>query len=292
MGQPLQSMTGVGFAAGPSEVGDVRIEVRSVNGRGLAIKLRLPTACSAYEAAIDELLRARVQRGTLTAVVERKTPGTVLPDAAALGAVARGLRELAAQLQLDPPRLADVLGVALAARQGDALTSRPLPPALGALCERAVTELLARRADEGRGTAAAILAELAAHEALAAAAAARAPALVAAYRERLLQRVQEFTAEHVPDASPAADLVREVALYADRVDVAEESQRLAAHTAELRALLQRGGEVGKRLEFLLQELHRETNTLGAKSPDAAIAHAVVAMKAHVERMKEQAANLQ
>jgi uncharacterized protein (TIGR00255 family) len=292
MGQPLQSMTGVGFAAGPTEVGDVRIEIRSVNGRGLAVKLRMPTACSAYEAAIDELLRARIGRGTLTAVVERQNPGPTLPDAASLAAVAGGLREIAAQLQLDPPRLSDVLGAALAARQGEAMTSRPLPPALGALFERALAELQARRADEGRGTAAAILAELAAHEELAVAAAARAPGLVAAYRERLLQRVREFAAQHAPDAAPAADLVREVALYADRIDVAEEVQRLAAHTAELRALLARGGEVGKRLEFLLQELHRETNTLGAKTPDAAIAHAVVAMKAHIERMKEQAANLQ
>lgn len=292
MGQPLQSMTGVGFAAGPSEAGDVRIEVRSVNGRGFAAKLRVPSACSAYEAAIEELLRARIARGTLTVVVERGQQGAALPDAAALRSVAEGLRAIAAELRLEPPRLADVLDVALAAQRGEALTSRPLPPQLLALCERALGELLARRAAEGQGTAAAILAELAAHEAQAQAVAARAPALVAGYRDRLLQRVQEFAAQHAPELSPAADLVREVAIYADRVDVAEELQRLAAHTAELRSLLQRGGEVGKRLEFLLQELHRETNTLGAKTPDAAIAHAVVAMKAHIERMKEQAANLQ
>jgi uncharacterized protein (TIGR00255 family) len=86
--------------------------------------------------------------------------------------------------------------------------------------------------------------------------------------------------------------VREVALFADRVDVAEELHRAQAHVAEVEALLARGGELGKRLEFLLQELLRETNTLGAKSPDTAIAHAVVAMKTSIERMKEQAANLE
>ncbi len=104
--------------------------------------------------------------------------------------------------------------------------------------------------------------------------------------------MQEFVARHVPAAPPAPELVREVAAFADRVDVAEELQRLSAHIAEVRAVLARGGEVGRRLEFLLQELLRETNTLGSKSPDTTIAHAVVAMKTCVERMKEQAANLE
>jgi uncharacterized protein (TIGR00255 family) len=294
MGHPVQSMTGVGLAAGASEAGEVRVEIRSVNGRGFGAKLRLPNACNAYEAAIDELLRARVGRGSLTVVLERAQQSSALPDAAAMREVADGLRALAADLRLDAPRLSDVLDVALAARQGEPMTSRPLPPRLLALFEQAVGELLARRAAEGQRTAAAVLEELAAHEARAAEVAARAPQLLDEYRQRLLQRVQEFAAQAPAPASvaPAAELVREVALYADRVDVAEELQRLRAHTVALRALLQGGGEVGKRLEFLLQELHRETNTLGAKSPDAAIAHATVAMKAHIERMKEQAANLQ
>ena len=292
MGHPVQSMTGVGLAAGASEAGEVRVEIRSVNGRGFGAKLRLPNACNAYEAAIDELLRARVGRGSLTVVIERAQQGSALPDAAAMREVADGLRALAADLKLDAPRLSDVLDVALAARQGEPMTSRPLPPRLLALFEQAIGELLARRAAEGQRTAAAVLEELAAHEARAAEVAARAPQLLDEYRQRLLQRVQEFAAPAPASVAPAAELVREVALYADRVDVAEELQRLRAHTVALRALLQGGGEVGKRLEFLLQELHRETNTLGAKSPDAAIAHATVAMKAHIERMKEQAANLQ
>jgi uncharacterized protein (TIGR00255 family) len=83
-----------------------------------------------------------------------------------------------------------------------------------------------------------------------------------------------------------------VALFADRVDVAEELQRLDAHLGELRAILAAGGDVGRRFEFLLQELLRETNTLGSKSPDTTIAHTVVAMKSAIDRMKEQAANLQ
>jgi uncharacterized protein (TIGR00255 family) len=292
MGQPVHSMTGVGLAAGPSEVGEARVEVRSVNGRGFAAKLRLPNACSAYEAAVEELLRAKVARGSLLVVVELAQPVGAVVDAAAMREAAAALRALAGELQLDPPRLSDVLAAAAAARRGEPMTSRPLPPQLLALCERALAELASRRAAEGQRTVAAILGELAEHEARAREVAARAPQLADEHRRRLLQRVQEFAAQVGTSIAPAAEFVREVAVFAERIDVAEELQRLAAHTDALRALLRQGGEVGKRLEFLLQELHRETNTLGAKSPDAAVAHAIVAMKANVERMKEQAANLQ
>jgi uncharacterized protein (TIGR00255 family) len=104
--------------------------------------------------------------------------------------------------------------------------------------------------------------------------------------------VQEFVAANVPTPPPAVDLVREVAVYADRVDVAEEFQRLRTHTDALNKLLTEGGEVGRRLEFLLQELLRETNTLGSKSPDTEVAHAVVAMKSCISVIKEQVANLE
>lgn len=292
MDRKTHSMTGVGFAAGPCEVGEVRIEVRTVNGRGFSAKLRLPSACSGLDAAIEELVRAQVQRGSATVVIERAQLALPLPDRAVLREVAASLRDLASELHLEPPRLEDVLQVALSAGRSEALTSRPLPPLLRALLERALAELAAHRLADGQGTVAAITQSLDEYAAAARQTAERAPRLVAEYRDRLLQRVREFVATHAPQAPPAADLVREVALFADRVDVAEELQRLQVHVAEVRNLLARGGEVGKRLEFLLQELLRETNTLGAKSPDTTIAHAVVAMKTCIDRMKEQAANLQ
>jgi uncharacterized protein (TIGR00255 family) len=285
-------MTGVGFAAGPTELGDLRIEVRTVNGRGFAAKLRLPPACNGFEAACEELLRQHVHRGSVQLVVERTQVATPLPDRELLRGVADGLCQLAQELRLPPPSLADVLQVAMASARGEALTSRPLPPQLRALCERALLDLARHRAVDGAGTMAAILAQLDEFAAGAQQAGARAPALAVAYRERLLQRVSDFVSHHLPQSPPAFDVVREVALFADRVDVAEELQRLQAHIAELRAVLGRGGEVGRRLEFLLQELLRETNTLGSKSPDPTMAHIVVAMKTAVERMKEQAANLE
>lgn len=285
-------MTGVGFAAGSSEVGELRIEVRTVNGRGLALKQRLTPSCAPFEAAIEELVRERVRRGSATVVIERQLSGAAWPDRELLRAAGQELRAIAQMLAMAPPTLADVLQFAAGAGRGDVATSRPLPPGLRALLESALDDLQRGRAAEGRGTAAAMEQQLAQFETNLATATTRAPLVIEAHRERLLQRVQEFVQAHVPGAAPAVDIVREVAIYADRIDVAEELQRLQSHVAEFRSVLLRGGEVGRRLEFLLQELLRETNTLGAKSPDSTFAHAVVAMKSCIDRLREQVANLE
>lgn len=284
-------MTGVGFAAGPCELGELRIEIRSVNGRTLGSKLRLPQACNGYEAAVDELLRLRLQRGSVTVTVERSQLGPSLPDPAVVTRLAGELTGLAAALGLAPPSLVDVLQLA-AANRADAPTSRPLPPGFAALLEAAITDLLRHRADDGRATVQACVETLVQFEAQLAVARERAPSLAERYRERLLTRVQELLAVHVPGETQLTDVVREVAIYADRVDVAEELQRIDAHLHEFRQALARGGEVGRRLEFLLQELLRETNTMGSKSPDTAMTHAVVTMKTCIDRLKEQAANLE
>ena len=292
MERPTHSMTGVGFAAGPSELGEVRIEVRSVNGKGLSIKLRLPAVASGYEAAIEDLLRAKLVRGSVMVVLERTQTPNLLPDRETLRTLADGLRSMAAEFGLPAPGLGEVVQLALAAGRSETMTARPLPPLLRALLERAATELMAHRLADGRGTTTAILAHLDDFDSHRAIAAARAPQWADEYRDKLLARTQEFVARYLPAAPPAFDVVREVAAFSDRVNVDEELQRLAAHVGELRAVLRRGGEAGRRLEFLLQELLRETNTLGSKSPDPVVAHAVVAMKSCIDRIKEQAANLE
>ncbi len=292
MVRATHSMTGAGFAAGPSELGEVRVEVRTVNGRGFSAKLRLPSIASGFEAAVEERVRAAVHRGSVTVVLERAQVTATLPDREMLRSVGRALAELASDLGLPPPALADVMQAATATGRVDSQTSRPLPPGLAAVVDRALADLEAHRTADGAGTVAAVIAELDQLDALRQQTAVRTPQLQAEYRERLRQRVQEFVQAHLPAAPSAFDVLREVATFADRIDVAEELQRLAAHTAEVRAVLGRGGEVGRRLEFLLQELLRETNTLGSKSPDTSIAHAVVGMKTCIERMKEQVANLE
>ncbi len=285
-------MTGVGFAAGATEVGEVRIEVRAVNGRALSLRSRVSSACAPFEAAIEEQVRARLQRGTVTVIVELKAGGALLPDASLLRKVAAELQALAKELGLAPPSLVEVVQLANSGSRGDAVTARALPPQFLALVHAALDDLQAHREKDGCSTVAAIEQQLAEFAGHVQAASQRAPQLSEAYRERLLQRVQEFLASHATGPVPAIDLVREVAIYTDRVDVAEELQRLTAHLVEIRAVLARGGEVGRRLEFLLQELLRETNTLGSKSPDTTMAHTAVAMKSCIDRMKEQVANLE
>jgi uncharacterized protein (TIGR00255 family) len=285
-------MTGVGLAAGPTEVGELRIEVRTVNGRALQQKLRLAGCCSGFEAAIEGMVRDRLRRGSVTVVVEQLAGSERGIDPASVRRAADELRQLAAAAGVGAPTLADVMAWLAQATRGQAVTSRPLPPQVGALLATALDDLERHRYAEGEATATAIAGQLAAFERDVAQAAVRAPQLVDRYRERLLQRVGEFAAQHLSEPMPAADLVREVALYADRVDVAEELQRLQAHVAEFRAALQGDGEVGRRLEFLLQELLRETNTLGSKSPDCELSHTVVAMKSAIDRLKEQVANLE
>lgn len=306
------SMTGVGLAAGPTEIGELRIEVRTVNGRSLAIKLRLSPVCAGFEAAIEQAVRARLSRGTAIIVVEHVAGATAGLDRDAVQRAAKELTEAATAAGLPGPTLADVL--AWAAPTGghkEPSTSRPLPPQVEALLKSALDELQRCRAAEGDGTATAMRAELAEFENGLHAAEQRSPQLVAHYRDRLLARVQEFVQQHVEGGVPAVDLVREVAIHADRVDVAEEFQRLRAHLAEFRAILdggdggsgaagggsggaaaKPGAPVGRRLEFLLQELLRETNTLGSKSPDTELSHTVVGMKSSIDRLKEQVANLE
>ena len=285
-------MTGAGFAAGDSEIGAVRVEIRSVNGRGLSLKMRLSSACNGFEAAIEERVKSRLARGSVLVVVERMEGASSLPDRQTLSRVAGEMRELAVELQLAEPTLMEVIHAASSSSRGESSTSRPLPEKLVVLVDAAITELIEHRHTEGRGTVAAIAEQLEEFSRLTNVCVARAPFLIEEYRARVLQRVQEFVAAHVPSPPPAVDLVREVALFADRVDVAEELQRLRAHGDEVRSLLQKGGEVGRRLEFLLQELLRETNTLGSKSPDTEVAHTVVAMKSCIATIKEQVANLE
>jgi uncharacterized protein (TIGR00255 family) len=292
MDRPAISMTGAGFAAGATEVGELRIEVRTVNGRSLATKQKLTSACAGFEVAIEALVRERVRRGSVNVSVERQAAVPAGPDRAILRAAAQELRDIAAELSLPAPTLADVVQYVGHSGRGEATTSRPLPPRVRELIEQALEDLQRGRLADGRGTVAAIETHLAEFSAHLATAVERAPRIVDAYRERLLQRVQDFVQAHAPGPAPVVDILREVAVYADKVDVAEELQRLHSHLGEIRAVLRGGGEVGRRLELLLQELLRETNTLGAKSPDSSFAHAVVAMKSGIDRLREQAANLE
>jgi len=283
------SMTGTGSAAGATEAGPLRIELRSVNGRALQVKQRLCREVSGLEPVFEDELRAKVGRGSVTLVVERGGSADGLPDRARLAQIVGSMRALARDLGLsDQMTLRDALDLA---KDAPSTFDRDDCPRLMALLQSAIADLQAHRAEGGKVTAAAMRSELDALDRLRAEAAQRAPAIVEDHRARLLQRMREFVAAQGLRLDEGA-LVREVGLFAERVDVEEELQRLSAHLRETRSVLDGGGAVGRKVEFLLQEVLRETNTLGSKSPDVAMAHCVVAMKSAIDRLKEQAANLE
>ncbi|GAB4142983.1 MAG: YicC family protein [Planctomycetota bacterium] len=285
-------MTGSGSAAGPTEFGEVRIEVRSLNGRGLQVRARSSPSLAFLEPAVEQAMRARLRRGTVTVAIDRVGPRSAFGDRSEFAALLAELRGLASDLSVPfDIGLRDLIDLAGSVRPQATTPSGDLAPGVTALLTRAIDDLIEHRRSEGAETAAEMRKHLVDLDGLRARAASRAPAVAADYREKLLQRVNEYLAGKGLELA-AADVVREVALYSDRVDVGEELQRIAAHAAELGALLDGGGEIGRKCEFLLQELLREINTLGAKSPDVEMSHLVVEMKSLVDKLKEQAANLE
>ena len=273
------------------------LELRSVNGRFLDLTLRLPDELRQREPALRALLGARLKRGKveLRASIEGRA-------AAALSDPPPRLLQRLATLQEQvriwlpdaaPLSAADALRLAAGeqAGGGDALAADLLP-----LAEEVLTEFIASRSREGARLAQLLLERLAELRRLAAEAAPLAPQAVQAQKQRFLARWAEALGDGEPGrVAPEAAQERalaEAAAFALRIDVAEELGRLASHLDEIEAVLKKGGEVGKRLDFLIQELHREANTLGAKSPALELTRISVDMKVLIEQMREQVQNLE
>jgi uncharacterized protein (TIGR00255 family) len=290
-------MTGFGAADGDVGGGHVSVEVRSVNHRFFNPSIKLPGVLSRWEADVREALRRGVSRGhvTLFARFEREAEGDEATpvDEARFGAYVRQLRDLQARFGLS-----ESLDVATILRMPDVFvgnTREELPAEslaqLVPIVDRAVASLLEMRAVEGARLAEYLDARLAIIEQALERIAERAPARVVEQRERLRNAVRELTGGVSPDETRVA---QEIAILADRLDVAEELSRFRAHIMAFRAALgapQPDG-VGKRLGFLLQEMLREANTTGSKGNDAAIVSDVLLVKEELERMREQVENLE
>ncbi|MGP1426197.1 YicC/YloC family endoribonuclease [Ottowia massiliensis] len=301
---PVYSMTGYASAqhtpGGNAEIATpaacLALELRSVNSRFLDVVLRLPDELRPQEPALRELIAKRLKRGKVELRVSvEAAAGGALPDVPV-----RTLQRLAAAQQqvrvwlpeAAPLSVADALRLAA----GDSAASPALGEALLPLARQALDELVAARQREGARLLALLQERITALRALAAQAAPLVPQLVQAQRQRFLERWQEALG-----AAPASEAVTQAAqeralaeatAFAIRIDVAEELGRLAAHLDEIEAVLQKGGETGKRLDFLIQELHREANTLGSKSATLELTRISVDMKVLIEQMREQVQNLE
>ena len=291
----IRSMTGFGAADGLVGGGRVSVEVRSVNHRFFSPSIKLPSTLNRWEGDVREALRRKVARGhvTLGARFERETSEESPIDETRFAAYVSQLRGLQERYALDP-----ALDVGTVLRLPDvfAVTAREdLPPEAGAelvaIVDRAVDALLAMRTDEGARLATYLEERLRVIEAALDRIARRAPERVTEQRDRLRQAVRELTEGVAVDEHR---LAQEIALLADRLDVAEELSRFRGHITAFRAAIaapQPDG-VGKRLGFLLQEMLREANTTGSKGNDAAIVADVLLIKEELERIREQVENLE
>lgn len=286
-------MTGYGRAAATVAETSVVVEIRTVNHRFLELKLRGLGMAGALEDRVAARVRGSFERGSVVVSVVARGADAGAPhlDRARAGQVFRELAALAAELGLAPPTLAELLAFpGVMATDATALLE---DPAVLALVDAAVAEVCAMRAAEGAALARDLAARLERIAALTAELEGHAAAGAASLAERLKERVGRLLGQLDPHAAlEPARLAQEVAHLADRADLTEELVRLRSHVAQARDLLEQPGAIGRRLEFLLQEIGRELNTVGAKAWSAAISARVVDAKSELEKLREQAQNVE
>ena len=291
----VQSMTGYGRAAGASGNLELEIELKSVNNRYLDVSVRLPRRYLFVEDSLKKRVGQSVSRGKVDVFVnvdatEDQDVAIAVNEPLAkayIGAMQRlvgtfGLKDDVTALGVG--RLPDVLQVERKEADTEVIARdllEILEEALGAFHEM-------RRA-EGEKLRLDILERLDRIEALGAQVEERSPQTVAAYRARLSQRMTEVL-EGVP--LDEARILTEAAIFADRVAVDEETTRLKSHIAQIRETLASDEAVGRKLDFLLQEVYRETNTIGSKCNDVELGKIVIALKAEIEKIREQVQNIE
>jgi uncharacterized protein (TIGR00255 family) len=290
----IRSMTGFGAGRGAVNGEEVDVEVRSVNHKYCEVKVRLPREMSALEHEVVRSVKDRLARGGVDVAVRRTAAGSLVAprvDVALAESYARAFAEVQARLGLPGQvTLADVISAEGVVRLDERMVDTDV---VGEALRRAVAaalgQLVTMRAREGEALARDLASRLEALGGLVDRIAALAPEAVESYRARLSERIADLTRGVALDP---ARLAQEVAVFADRTDVAEEITRLKSHAGQVRALLDVSEPVGRKLDFLVQEMHREANTIGSKSQHAGIAGLVVALKAEIERMREQVQNVE
>jgi uncharacterized protein (TIGR00255 family) len=287
----IYSMTGYATAAREFAWGVLSVELRSVNHRYLDVQFRLPDELRSLEPQLREALTARMTRGkvdcriTLAAAeATRRLPelnAELLRQLVALdGRVKEAFPDAAAVRVSDILRWPGMLGT-------EQVPLEEVTAACRALMQTALDEFVGARGREGEKLMALILERAAAMEARLAAVLPRMPQVLAGFRDKLATRLKEAMVNGDDER-----IRQEITLFANRIDVDEELSRLSAHIAELHNILAAGGGVGKRLDFLMQELNREANTLGSKSVDLAVTQAAMDLKLLIEQMREQIQNIE
>jgi uncharacterized protein (TIGR00255 family) len=284
-------MTGYAAVSADSPRGRLSLELRSVNARFLDLQFRIAEELRALEPMLRELITAHVSRGKVDCrLFLNEAAGQHAPQSLNAEALSR-LKRLSAEAVKSFPdaaalSLADVLrwpGV-IAEQSAD---EEKMSAIAADLCRRAVDDLVATRRREGAKLAAMVLERVAAMRRLVDAVAPLVPQSVAAYQMKITERLREAV------GSADDDRIRtELALFSAKVDVEEELDRLRAHLSEVERALRQGGAVGKRLDFVAQELNREANTLASKSASQQLSECALELKLLVEQIREQVQNIE
>lgn len=293
----IRSMTGYGRAEATGPRLALAVEVKSVNHRHLDVALKLPRALASLEPDARRLVQSAIQRGRVDVTVNLSPVegGSLNPltvNLAQAREYAEVARRLADEMNLvGGPTVSWLLeqpGV-ISRETEPALSPEDAWPLLERALSRALGELLARREAEGEALRRDLLGLGAALGAQIDLIAERAPVAVERRAARLRERIQSLLGEAVIDEGRIAT---EVAIWAEKTDITEELARLRAHLGQLVALLREGGTVGRTFDFLVQEMNREVNTVGSKADDLEIAQAVIAAKSTLEKLREQAQNIE
>jgi uncharacterized protein (TIGR00255 family) len=292
----IRSMTGYGRAEVSGPRLSASVECRSVNHRHLDIALKLPRALAVYEPDARRLVQAAVQRGRVDVSATLTSASGGLGILAVNTAQAREY-EAAARVLADELGLTSSLRIEWLLAQPGVLARDAEPMVapeegwslVAQALEAALADLVARREAEGKALAQELGALHEMLEAGVALIAVRVPTAQARRATRLRERVQALLAEIPLDQGR---LATEVAVLAERADITEELARLRVHLGELRARIDEGGTVGRPLDFLIQEINREVNTVGSKADDLEISQAVIAAKATLEKIREQVQNIE
>ncbi|MBU6499912.1 MAG: YicC family protein [Rhodospirillales bacterium] len=297
MAAALSSMTGFARSEGNADGMAWAWELRSVNGRGLELRFRLPPGLDGLEPALREAAGKRLKRGNVTAnlTVRRDEAPRMAPDPAALDQVLALALALAQRIPgAEPPRAEALLALPgvlrpAAAEQSEAAQAGQSAAVAAGFAE-ALAALVAAREGEGARLLATLGLQIDEIAALCARAGAEAADQPAAQRARMLESVRALIGE-LP-ALPEERIAQEVALLAAKSDVREELDRLDAHLHSARALLAEAAAIGRRFDFLVQEFNREANTLCSKSASVALTATGLALKAAIEQLREQVQNIE
>lgn len=291
----IYSMTGYGGAKGEVDGISVSAELKSVNNRYLDVNVRIPKSCLFAEEPVRSAVAACVNRGKLDVFISVDSSLadniTIDVNEALAAAYIEAVRAIAAKYELK-----DELSALSVARFPDVMSAQKEDADRDIVCrailsvlETALGDYNSMRSREGEKLKQDILGKLSNIEAMVSAVEARSPETVKEYRQKLLDKMREVLGEAGVDE---ARILQEAAIYADRVSVDEETVRMRSHIHQFRQMLEQGSPVGRKLDFLIQEMNREANTTGSKCSDSEIAKIVIDMKAEIEKIREQVQNIE